>query len=124
MTRRVDVLDARAGEGAVGEDANLVPEQRDRLAALRLDGQRHQRHADLLAGRRDHIELALVGPLGDLLGEAQQPVRLARHGRDDHHHAMAFALRREGTARDRPDAFDRADRGAAVLLNDQQGGTF
>ena len=39
---RVDVLDARAREGAVGQDAHLVAEQRDRLAALGVDGQRHR----------------------------------------------------------------------------------
>ena len=58
---RVDVLDARARERAVGQDADLVAEQRHRLAALGVDGERHEPDADLLAGRRDDVQLALVG---------------------------------------------------------------
>ena len=61
---RVDVLDARARERAVGEDAHLVPQQRDGAAALGLDGQRQQADRDLLAGRGDDVQLALVGQLG------------------------------------------------------------
>ena len=58
---RVDVLDARARERAVGQDAHLVAEQRHRLAALGLDRERDQADAHLLAGRRDDVQLALVG---------------------------------------------------------------
>ena len=76
---------------------------------------------DLLAGRGDDVQLALVGDLGDLLGELEQAVGLARHRRDDDDDVVALALRREAAARDVADAFDGADRGAAVFLNDEQG---
>jgi hypothetical protein len=46
---RVDGLDPRLGERAVGEDLELVAEEALRLAALRLDGDRRERRRDLLA---------------------------------------------------------------------------
>ena len=97
------------------------PEQRDRLAALGVDRQRQQADRHLLAGRGDHVQLALVGQVGDLLGQAQQAVGLARHRRDDHHHVVALALRREAAPGDVADALDGADRSSAVFLHDQQG---
>ena len=76
---------------------------------------------DLLAGRGDDVQLALVGQLGDLLGEAEQPVGLARHRRDDDDHVVPLALRRQAAPRDVADALDVADRSSAVFLNDEQG---
>ena len=98
---RVDRLDARARERAVGDDAHLRAEERLRAAARLLDGERDQADRDLLAGRRDDVELALVsggGSVVDLLGEREQAVGLARHRRDDDHDVVARALRRRGSA--------------------------
>src|SRR6266508_97491 len=118
---RVDLLDAGAGERAVGQDADLVAEQRHRAPAFGVDRERDQADAHLLARRRDHVELALVGALAHLLGEREQAVGLARHRRHNDHHLVALALGLEAAARDRPDALDRADRGTAEFLHDEQG---
>ncbi len=118
---RVDVLDARARERAVGQDAHLVAEHRDRLAALGVDRQRQEADRHLLAGRGDHVQLALVGQGGDLLGQAEQPVGLARHRRDDHDHVVPLALRRQAAPGDVADALDVTDGSSAVFLHNQQG---
>ena len=60
MLLRVDALDARLGEGAVGDDRHLVAEEAGRLAPLRLDGQRQQADGHLLAGGDHHVLLALA----------------------------------------------------------------
>ena len=120
----VDRLDARAREGRVGDDAHLRAEERLRRAARLLDGERHQAHRDLLARRRDDVELALVlgrGLVVHLLGELEQAIGLARHRRDDHDDVVTRLLRGDAAPGDFADALDRADRGAAVLLHHEHG---
>ena len=119
---RVDVLDARARERAVGEDPDLVAEQRPRLAALGVDREREQADRDLLAGRRDHVELALVGQRSAIC-LARPSRRLVSPDIAETMTTTSWPLRwrREAAPRDVADAFDGADRGAAVFLHDQQG---
>ena len=52
---------------------------------------RGQRRRHLLAGGREHVDLALVGSRMGRLGELEQPVGLARHRRDDDHHRVPGA---------------------------------
>ena len=117
----VDRPDAGPGEGAVGQHLHLVSQQGQRLASFGLDGQRQQPHRDLLAGRGDHVELALVRFGADLAGQPEQAVGLARHGGDDDRHPVALSLRGEAAAGDVADAIDGADGGSAVFLNDEHG---
>ncbi len=53
-----DVADAGLGVEAVGDDADLRSREADRRHAERLDRHRQERHADLLAGREEHVHLA------------------------------------------------------------------
>src|SRR5206468_11573998 len=59
----------------VGGDARLWPGQADRSDAQRVEGHRYQRRALVLAGGEEHVELALVGCVGDRGREAKQLVR-------------------------------------------------
>src|SRR5205085_5970568 len=66
-----------------------------------------------------HVELARVGIRRNVLGEAEQAVRLAGHCRGNHDELMAFAMEARDTLRDVADALDAADGRAAVFLDDQ-----
>ena len=55
----VDRLDARLGEGVVGDEPDLPAGEADRLVALRVDGHGHQGDRDLLAGGEELVHLAL-----------------------------------------------------------------
>ena len=119
---RVDGLDARARERAVGQDADLVAEERDaRLPPSAWMASATQADRDLLAGRGDDVELALVGDLADLLGELSR--RLVSPDIAETMTTTSWPLRcvARQRARDVPDALDGADRGAAVFLHDEQG---
>jgi len=91
--------------------------------AARLDARLHQRHrqqADghLLAGGGHHVELARVGQRLQLLGQRDQPVGLARHGRRHHHQVMPGGLPLGDAARDIADTLHRADRRPPEFLYD------
>ena len=85
----VDAHDPSLGVDVVGLDAHLAAGEAPRAVPEPVNGQRQQADADLLSGRQDHIQLALVGAVGHLLGQSDQPVRLPGHGRDHHHHVVA-----------------------------------
>ena len=97
-----------------------MAEEAARLPAEPLDRQRDEADRDLLAGRRHDVLLALVRALAGLARELEQPVGLAGHRGDHHHHVVPRPLRREGAAGDVPDAVDVAHRGAAVFLDDER----
>ena len=81
---RLDARDPGLAVAAVGRDAGLRAAQADRLDAERVEGHRDERRALVLAGREEHVELALVGRVGDRGGEAQELVgRVAHRGHDD-----------------------------------------
>ena len=86
--------------------------------SLQRDRQQADRH--LLAGRRDDVDLARIGIRRQLLRQREQPVRLAGHRRDDDDELVALRVEARDALRDVADALDRADRRAAVLLDDQR----
>jgi len=101
-------------------DAHLPAGEAPRARPQLLDGEREQSDADLLARRQDHVQLALVGARGHLLGQTNQPIRLAGHGRDDDHHVVARRARPGDAARHVRDPFHIPDRCAAIFLHDQR----
>ena len=117
--RSFDRLDARLGEGAVGEDLHLVSEERARFAPFGLDRHRRQRRRHLLAGGGDGVHLARVGDGGDLVREPEKAVRLAAHRAHDDDDVVPSALGGEAAPRDVPDALERTDGGSTVLLDDE-----
>ncbi len=87
-----DRMNAGLGVRAVGADADLCTGEADGFGTERLDGHRHQRHADLLAGRKEHVHFAGVGAIGDLPGQIDQMIGLMAHRADDHHDLVALLL--------------------------------
>jgi hypothetical protein len=115
----VDRADARAGVRAVGADADLVAEERPRRDPTGVERDREQRRGHLLAARHDDVALARQRLGRQRARELQEPVGLARHRRH-HDDQAARARRRLDAPRDLLDALDRADRGAAELLDDER----
>ncbi len=117
------LLDARLGVGAVGADRHLPAGVADGLHALGLQRDRQQADRDLLAGRRDHVELALQRARDarrrQFLGQPEQAVGLAAHCRRDDDHLVAGAGPFGDPLGDIADALGRPHRGAAVLVNDE-----
>ncbi len=91
---RIDALDSGLPVGIVGFDSNLMTEKRTRLVPELFDRQRQQSHRDLLPRGQQHIPFPLVGHFGDLLGQSDQAVRLARHRRDHDDEVVAGPLGR------------------------------
>ena len=81
-------MDAGLGVRAVGLDADLGAGQADRLVPQRMNGHRHQRHAHLLAGRKQHVQLAGRGAFANFMGQGEQHVGILPHLR--HHHPLDF----------------------------------
>jgi hypothetical protein len=96
-----------------------MAEEAARLSLELLDGQREEPDRHLLAGGDHHVLLALARPLGEVGGELEEPVGLARHGRDDDHHVVAVLAGGEGAARHVADSIEVADGGSAVFLDDE-----
>jgi hypothetical protein len=119
----LDARDARLGVRHVGRDRHLPAGVADRRHALGLQRDREQADRDLLAGRRDHVELAHQlgrAALGrDLLGQREQAIRLAAHRRRHDDHAVAGPGPLGDALGDTLDPLGRAHRRAAVLVNDQ-----
>ena len=118
---RVDALDARARERAVGADAHLVAGERARLAARALDREREQRDRHLLAGRRrsrrPRARRGCSPPTSRASASSgwsrpTSPTRRRRRG-------GPASRRRQHAPGDVADALDGADGGAAVFLDDQ-----
>jgi len=123
LIEEADALDARLGERRIGFDRHLPAGVADRGQPLALQRDRQEPDRDLLAGRRDHVELALhLGgdALGrELLGQAEQAVGLAAHRRRDDDHPMPGARPFGDPLGDVANPLGRPHRGAAVLVNDE-----
>ena len=78
-----------------------------------------QRDRDLLTGGEQHVHLACRRLGIDTLGELDEAVGLAAHGRDDDDDIVALVTETLYTLGNRLDTLRAADRGAAVLLDDQ-----
>ena len=86
-----------------------------------LDRHGHQRHRDALTGGEEHVELATVGVLGDVVREAQEVVGRLAHRRDDDDDVVARAARARDVIGNGPDAVGIGHRGAAELLDEKHG---
>ena len=117
---RLDAGDPGLAVAAVGRDAGLRPAQADRLDAERVEGHRDERRALVLAGREQHVELALVGLLGDRGGEAQELVGRVAHRRDDDDEVRAGGPLARDPPRDAPDPVRVGEARAAELLHDER----
>jgi hypothetical protein len=70
---------------AVGDDARLRAGQRDRLEAEVVDDHRGEGAGDSLARGEQHVHLARMRTLGNLVGERDQLVRVLP-ARGEHNH--------------------------------------
>ena len=117
----VDLQNARLGMRAVGQDAHLTASvgHRWHTALVQRHGQQGDGH--LLTGGHDHIQLTRERLLitTDCLGQIDQAIGLAAHGRQHHHQVVAGIAEFLNLVGHLLDSFDRADRGASKFLYDQ-----
>ena len=116
----VDGFDAGLGVGIIGDDGNLPAGEADGIDALALEGHGQQGHGSLFASGGEHVELAPVGLGLDGLGQVDEAIGLARHGRRNDHHLVAGTMPFGNPPGHVLDAFDRPHRGTAVFVNDER----
>ena len=119
---RRNVGDLRLGVEAVGDDPRLRAGQRDGGDAERVQRHGGERDGLLLAGGDEHVELAGARLRRYFPRQLDQPVRHPRHGRDDHDQPVPGPVRFGDAGGDVADALGRADRGAAVFLDEERHG--
>ena len=112
----VDVLDTRPRVRRVRTDPHLRAQVRLRRVAPLDEGHRQQRDRHLFARCQQHVALSRRRAFDHVAGKPFQPVGLAAHGRDHHHHAVTVPQRAGDTIRDRADAFRAPEGGASVLV--------
>src|SRR3546814_6641342 len=115
---RINFLDPRLGMGVVGLDRKLPAQPRPGLAAHRLKRQREETRSYLFARTDDHIVFGRVIERIGFPAEIDEPVRLARHGRNDHRDFMSGLLLTFDDPRHAPDALGPGHRGAAEFHHD------
>ena len=114
----VDVADAGASVGVVGEDAGLCAGEGDRAVSEFADGHGEEGAADHFAGGEEHVHLAAGRAGADGLGEGDQFVGGFAHGGDDGGDRLAFGGAVGDAGGDGLEPLDGADAGAAVFLDD------
>ena len=87
-----------------------------------VEGHRDERRALVLAGREEHVELALVGRLGDRRGQAEQLVGRVAHRRNDDDEVGAGGALAGDPAGHTPDSIRVGEAGATEFLNDEGAG--
>ncbi|SPA14560.1 conserved hypothetical protein [Cupriavidus taiwanensis] len=115
----VDRFDAGLGVGRIGLHRNLPAGVADGVDVLAVQGDRQQRHAGLFAGGGEHVQFTRIGLGRNFLGESQQAIGLARHGRRHHDYAVTGAVPLGHALGDILDAFRGTHRSAAVFVNDE-----
>ena len=105
----------------VGDDPGLRSRERHRRHAEVLHRHAHERHRDALAGGEQHVELAAVGMLGDVVREAQQVVGRLAHRRHHDHHVVARTAGPGHVIGYGSDAVGVGHRGAAEFLHEKHG---
>jgi len=116
----LDLPDSRLYVRVVGQHRDLKPGERPRLVSHFGEGDRKKPDGDLLAGRRHHVELALVGHFRELLRQPEQPVRLPRHRGNHDDHVVPLVVRLRHAPGDVLDLFYGPDGRAAVLLDNER----
>jgi hypothetical protein len=87
------------------------------FVAHRLQHHGQQGCRGLLSGGQQHIQFPLVGLFGGFLGQLDQAVRHAGHGRQDDHHIVALIIGLGHPLGHAADAVDIGHRCAAEFLN-------
>jgi hypothetical protein len=90
--------------------------------AERVNRHGQQRDRDLLAGREQHVDLALGRRGRDLVGEPEQSRPCLAHGGHHDDDAVAGLGCLDDAPGDAADLLGVGDRGSAVLLDDQSHG--
>src|SRR6058998_2558732 len=116
---RRDPRDSRLGVPAVGDDADLPTRVGSRLdpAPSQVHGQQGDR--DPLAGRQQHVHLALIGRGSDVVRQPHEPVCLAAHRGEHHDKVVTGPPSVRDLLRHAMNPLDAPDGGTAVLLDDQ-----
>ena len=112
--------DARPSVGAVGLDAHLVAEEGAGGDPDLLEGERGERGRDLLAGRDQGVALPIVRRGCDGARQAEEPVRLARHGAHHDDHLVPSRPARGDPLCHRADAIHVGDGGPPELLHHER----
>ncbi len=118
----VDRLDARLGEGVVGDQPDLPAGEADGLVALGVHGHRHQRDGDLLAGGEQLVHLALgrgcLPPqTADSWPRSMQIVGGVAHGADDDDDLISLIPGGDRARGGAVNPLGVGDAGAAEFLN-------
>ncbi len=114
-----DVVDLGLGMDAVGHDAGLGAGEGDGGDIDGVKGDGRERDRLLFAGGEEHVHLAFAGQRREVLGEFDEAVGHAAHGRDDDDQLVAAGAVFGHAPGDVLEAVRVADGGSAVLLDDQ-----
>ena len=115
----IDLANTRLVVGTVGADMDLGTGIGARGTATLFQRHAEQRDGDLFAGGQQYVEFPGHRVVGDLGRQVQQAIGFAAHGGHHDHDVIAALAPVADLVGHVPDAFRRADRGAAVFLNYQ-----
>ena len=115
---RIDAVDPRLGMRLDRVDRHLPAKPAARLATERLQRQRQQPAGDLFAAGHHHVVFRRVVERIGLAAKIDQPVGLARHGRNHHRDLVPARLLLAHDVGHAPDAFGPGHRGAAKFHHD------
>ena len=105
---------------AVGDDPDLAAGETDGWYAEGLDGDGHERDADLLSGGKQHVQLPPRRPVAELTRRGDQVVGGVATGRGHHDDLRPLVVRLDGATGRRENPIRIGDAAAAKFL-DQEG---
>ena len=115
----IDLHDARLAESAVGADVHLVTGVGKRRAPYFIQRHGKQRDRLLFTGGEQDVEFARRRIAMHALGELDERVGHAAHGRHHDHDVVPLSAETFDALGDRLDALGVADGSTAVFLYDQ-----
>ena len=115
-----DLTDTSLGVRLICNDPNLLTSQADGLLAQCADRHSHQSHSFLLPGREQHVHLARLGVLGNLIGQIDQLVGLFSTCATNHDDLMSGLFSSHSSASCGKNPFRGSNAGSAELLHDQR----